>query len=109
MPEIEEMRALMQRRFDPSLTNELDATIEFDWGDDRLRFAVSSQTLTINNHQDGNLLPAPECTVFFGDFAVAKALVSGKANPITAFMQGQLRSDSHLLWVFHALAAFSRD
>ena len=52
--------------------------------------------------------PAPELTIYFRDLAQAMDIISGRGNPIEAFMQGDFRSSGHIVWVFQTLAAFSK-
>ena len=48
----------------------------------------------------------PDLTCLFSDSSTAVGIVTGKANPIDAFMAGEFSSDGYLTLVFTVLQAF---
>ena len=59
-------------------------------------------------YTDGLAVPDAELIIFFRDLKQAMDIISGRGNPIEAFMQGEFRSNGHIVWVFQTLAAFSK-
>lgn len=109
MIEIEKLTALLGQRFDPDAASELDAAIGLNWGTAELRVAVQDRVLSIfSSTPYAANAPSAECVIYFANFEVAYALLIGSANPIEAFMRGDLRSDGYLLWVFRVLGAFTK-
>ena len=49
----------------------------------------------------------PELIIYFRDIEDARGLISGKRDPVSAFMHGNLRANGHLIWVFQTMAALS--
>ena len=101
-----DVQRLLEARFNSDSTSDLDATIEFDWGQDQLRFGIHHAELTI--YDEPSTAPHPEFTLYFDDIDLAHGIFSGRTNPIEAFMKGEFRSDSNLIWVFHTMGAFSK-
>jgi len=96
----------LKSRFDASRAGELDATLEFNWPSGCCRVGVHDGAATF--YDDGGDPPEPELVIFFRDEAQAVEIVSGRGNPVDAFMRGEFRSNGYLVWVFQTLAAFSK-
>jgi putative sterol carrier protein len=104
-----ELHTLLRARFDGAHAGDLDATIEFNWGDGRTLVGIHHGEVTYYaDTADDAAAPGPELVIFFRDLKQAMDIISGQGNPIEAFMQGELRSNGHIVWVFQTLAAFSK-
>ena len=94
------MHDFLAKHFNPDHNTGLDACIHFDWGDGGIQFAVRESQLELDSNDP------VEMTLYFHSESLARELLSGKADPVNAFMQSQFRASGHLIWVFHAMAAF---
>ena len=94
------MNEFLTSCFNPDHGTGLDACIAFDWGKGSIRLAIREKQLDLDCDCE------PEMTVYFDNEQLARDLLSGKADPIKAFMQSQFRASGHLIWVFHTMAAF---
>jgi len=103
---MDELFSLLEARFDPAHAGDLDATIEFNWGEDCA--VVGIHHGVVDFYPDQENAPPPELIIYFRDLSQALRIISGQGNPIEAFMQGEFRSNGHIVWVFQTLAAFSR-
>ena len=101
-----EMHTLLRARFDSAHAGDLDATIEFNWNTGRALVGIHNGEVTC--YEDESSAPAPELIIYFRDVEQALEIVSGRGNPIEAFMRGEFRSNGHIVWVFQTLAAFSK-
>ena len=97
---------LLKKRFDPAHAGDLDATIEFNWPSGCCRVAIHSGEA---DYFEGTSSPVePELVIYFSDEHQAIDIMSGRGNPIKAFMRSEFRSNGHIVWVFQTLAAFSK-
>lgn len=101
-----DLYTLLKARFDGRHAGDLDATIEFNWN-------AGSALVGIHHGQAhyydvAEAAPDPELVIYFRDLPQAMDIISGRGNPIEAFMQGDFRSSGHIVWVFQTLAAFSK-
>jgi len=100
-----ELYTLLKARFDGAHAGDLDATIEFNWDSGSARVGIHHGQA---HYYEGEAAPAPELIIYFRDLTQAMDIISGRGNPIEAFMQGDFRSNGHIVWVFQTLAAFSK-
>jgi putative sterol carrier protein len=99
------LRALqnhLQDTFFPPAAEGLDAVLCLAIGDDKLIFEVSSAGLAFDEAER----LVPDATFFFEDVDIAWALLSGRADAFSAFMEGRFRADGHLMWAFSLMAMF---
>ena len=101
-----DLYTLLRARFDSAHTGDLDATIEFNWAVGRALIGIHNGEVTY--YDNVTQAPAPELVIYFRDFEQAFDILSGRGNPIDAFMRGEFRSNGHIVWVFQTLAAFSK-
>ena len=101
-----ELNTLLRARFDSAHAGDLDATIEFNWNTGRTLVGIHDAEAIY--YEDAASAPAPELIIYFRDITQAADILSGRGNPIEAFMQGEFRSNGHIVWVFQTLAAFSK-
>ena len=101
-----ELNTLLRARFDSTHAGDLDATIEFNWNTGRTLVGIHDAEAIY--YEDAASAPAPELIIYFRDITQAADILSGRGNPIEAFMQGEFRSNGHIVWVFQTLAAFSK-
>ncbi len=101
-----ELLHLLKNRFEPTRAGELDATLEFNWPQGKCRVSVHEGKATF--YEDADEAPAPELVLYFRDEAAAVDILSGRHNPVEAFMKGEFRSNGYLVWAFQTLAAFSK-
>ncbi len=97
---------LLKDRFEPKRAGELDATLEFNWLSGSCRIGVHDGEVTY--YGETNTAPEPELILYFRDEAQAADILSGRSNPVEAFMKGEFRSNGYLVWAFQTLSAFSR-
>lgn len=103
---MKDLYTLLKARFDGAHAGDLDATIEFNWNSGRALVGIHHGQAS---YYDGDAAPpAPELVIYFRDLTQAIDIISGRGNPIEAFMQGDFRSNGHIVWVFQTLAAFSK-
>ena len=100
------MLDVLRARFDPSRAGDLDATVEFNWGDGACRVGIHDAAARF--YEEETCAPTPDLIIYFRDAEQARAIVEGKADPVAAFMAGEFRSSGYLVWVFQTLAAFSK-
>ena len=94
------MQDFLAQRFNPNHNTGLDACIRVDWGDGGIQFAVRETQL------DLKCSDRPEMTLYFESESLARQLLSGESDLISAFMQNKFRASGHLIWVFHTMTAF---
>ena len=97
---------LLRARFDGNLAGDLDATIELNWASGKTLLGIHHGEACY--YAESDAAPAPELVIYFRDLAQAMDIISGRGNPIEAFMRGEFRSNGHIVWVFQTLAAFSK-
>jgi putative sterol carrier protein len=96
------LRAHLQSNFHPPAATGLDAVFRLRIDHEVLTFRVRDRRLEFD------LPPSVEAdaTFMFEDVDAARSLLSGKADPFDAFMQGRFRSDGYLMWAFALMAMF---
>lgn len=95
------MRSFLENQFCSEKSGELDARVRMQWADGQICFQIQDGAISFAKDND------PELTIYFKDSAEAMGLISGKVDPVNAFMQGNLRANGHLIWVFQTMAALS--
>ena len=100
---VQELASLLEANFDSNASIELDAHIEFQLGDESLLMLIRDKQLTLNAFDKTKQVP--EIILFFESAQLAYEIFSGTKEWVNAFMNGQLRSDSNLIWVFQIVGA----
>ena len=100
---VQELASLLETNFDSNASIELDAHIEFQLGDESLLMLIRDKQLTLNAFDKTKQVP--EIILFFESAQLAYEIFSGTKEWVNAFMNGQLRSDSNLIWVFQIVGA----
>ncbi len=100
-----DLYTLLKARFDGAHAGDLDATIEFNWRNGSACVGIHHGEAF---YYDDAEPPPAELIIYFRDLAQAVEIISGRGNPIEAFMRGDFRSNGHIVWVFQTLAAFSK-
>jgi putative sterol carrier protein len=95
----------LQQTFYPDAAAGLDAVLRLAIGDESLTFTVSSKTLQFD--ETGSTIP--DATFYFEDVDTAWALLSGRADAFSAFMEGRFRADGYLMWAFALMSMFQSD
>jgi len=103
-----EIYTLLEQRFDGAHAGDLDATVEFNWHNGHALVGIRDGQATFYQDLQQPNAPAPDLIIYFRDEQQTCDIISGQANPIDAFMQGDFRSNGHIVWVFQTLSAFSR-
>ena len=101
-----ELAALLEANFDKKASAELDARIEFRLGDESLLMLIQDEKLTLEGFNKSK--NPPEIVLFFESAQLAYDIFTGATEWVHAFMNGQLRSDSNLIWVFQIVGSFTR-
>ncbi len=99
------LRALqshLEETFHAPASGGLDAVLRLAIGDDALVFRVAEGALEFD--MAGSM--RPDATFYFEDVDIAWALLSGRADAFSAFMEGRFRADGHLMWAFALMAMF---
>jgi len=102
------LRALqnhLEKTFYPQAAGGLDAVLRLAIGDESLTFRIFAQQLQFD---DSGALQ-PDATFYFEDVDTAWALLSGRADAFSAFMEGRFRADGYLMWAFMLMAMFQSD
>lgn len=99
---LEELKPLLEQRFDPGAATGLDAV---------LRLVAGEQSLVLEVRHGALGFPDPETTTadavfMFDDVDTAWMLLTGRADAFEAFMAGRFRSDGHLMWAFTLMTMF---
>ena len=97
------MQSFLQESFAPDAAADLETDIELRFPNDSLFFDVRGGALTFPQ------ITTAELILYFESRDQAKRLFSGEEDMVEAFMQGQIRSNGHLIWVFKTFAAFSKN
>jgi putative sterol carrier protein len=98
---------LLKQNFQPNRTSELDVTVEFNWVKGACRVGIHNGHATFYDSVDN--APQAELILFFVSEQQACDIISGRGNPIEAFMRGEFRSNGYLVWAFQTLAAFAQN
>ena len=94
----------LQAAYHAPAAREFDAAV-------RLHLGSQPHVMLRVHHGDMKLYPAPtdeqaDFTLYFTDAEQALALLTGKADPVAAFMAHEFRADGYLILVFSVLALF---
>ena len=95
----------LQQTFYPDAAAGLDAVLRLAIGDDSLTFTVSAKTLQFDETGSAT----PDATFYFEDVDTAWALLSGRADAFSAFMEGRFRADGYRMWAFALMSMFQSD
>jgi len=91
---IEDIGDRLQCRFRRDAGADLTRTYQFQIaGEDHFHLCIVKGTLTI--HQGAHQTPC--VTMFFPDVETALGILEGSIDPMQAFLDGQIRSDGHLI------------
>lgn len=96
------VRSFLQDHFSAPISAGLNTSIEMRFTDHSIFCRVTDGELTFPHLDQAELvlyIPSPE---------LAQRLFSGEITMADAFLQGKLRSNGHLVQVFHVLAVFTR-
>ena len=97
----EDFRNTLAERFDGAAIRDQDLRIALAVGDWRpLGCSLSHGRLVFDD------ATTPEATFHFDSAGTALGLLCGSGDAMEAFMEGRLRSDGGLTWLFVLLAAF---
>ncbi len=96
------LRSQLKTTFYAPAAQGFDAVFQFTIGGDRLVFEVANGRLVF----DEKMARVPDATFFFADEDLARALLAGRADAFSAFMEGRFRADGYLMWAFALLAMF---
>jgi putative sterol carrier protein len=97
------MQSFLKESFAAEAAADLETDIELRFPNDSLFFDIRNGTLTFPE------IATAELILYFESQDQAKRLFSGEEDMVAAFMQGQIRSNGHLIWVFKTFAAFSKN
>ncbi len=94
----------LQAAYHAPAAQEFDAAVRLDLGN-------QTDVILRVHHGSLELQPAAEedhtdFTLYFTDAEQALALLTGKADPVAAFMAHEFRADGYLILVFSVLAMF---
>ena len=95
------MRSFLENQFCSEKSGDLDARVRMQWADGQICFQIRGGALSFDKDA------TPELIIYFRDIEDARGLISGKRDPVRAFMHGNLRANGHLVWVFQTMAALS--
>ena len=102
----QELATLLETNFDKKASAELDARIEFRLGDESLLMLIQDEKLTLEGFNKSKT--PSEIVLFFESAQLAYEIFTGATGWVQAFMKGQLKSDSNLVWVFQIVGSFTR-
>ena len=103
---IDKIVEYLKKNFDPAAADEIDARIELRLNEESVHFVIQDKALHITKTEESSL--NPEIILFFESANLAYEIFAGKTEMINAFMNGQFRSDSNLIWIFKILGAFRK-
>ena len=98
---IDKVIEYLTNSFDPAAAGEIDARIEIRMSEESIYFVIQDKKMRMGEQEK-----SPEITLFFESSDLAYEIFTGTTEMVDAFMNGQFKSDSNLIWVFHILAAF---
>ena len=96
----------LTNNFDPAAATEIDARIELRLNEESVQFVIQDKELHITKVEESPL--NPEIILFFESANLAYEIFTGTTEVVHAFMNGQFRSDSNLIWAFQILGAFRK-
>ena len=100
---IDKIVEYLTNSFDPAAAGEIDARIELRMSEESINFVIQDKKM-----QMGEQEKSPEITLFFESSDLAYEIFTGTTEMVDAFMNGQFKSDSNLIWVFQILGAFRK-
>ena len=100
---IDKVIEYLTNSFDPAAAGEIDARIEIRMSEGSIYFVIQDKKMRMGEQEK-----SPEITLFFESSDLAYEIFTGTTEMVDAFMNGQFKSDSNLIWVFHILAAFRK-
>ena len=103
---IDKIIEYLAKSFDPAAAGEIDARIELRISEESIHFVIQDKKLQMS--EQGKSPVSPEITLFFESSDLAYEIFTGTTEMVNAFMNGQFKSDSNLIWVFQILAAFRK-
>ena len=100
---IDKIVEYLTNSFDPAAAGDIDARIELRMREESIQFVIQDKTLQVGEQEK-----SPEITLFFESSDLAYEIFTGTTEMVNAFMNGQFKSDSNLIWVFQILGAFRK-
>ena len=100
---IDKIVEYLTNSFDPAAAGEIDARIEIRMSEESIYFVIQDKKMRMGEQEK-----SPEITLFFESSDLAYDIFTGTTEMVDAFMNGQFKSDSNLIWVFHILAVFRK-
>ena len=100
---IDKIVEYLTNSFDPAAAGEIDARIELRMSEESIHFVIQEKKMQMGKHHKN-----PEIILFFESSDLAYEIFTGTTDMVDAFLNGQFKSDSNLIWVFHILGAFRK-
>ena len=100
---IDKVIEYLTNSFDPAAAGEIDARIEIRMSEESIYFVIQDKKMRMGEQEK-----SPEITLFFESSDLAYEIFTGTTEMVDAFMNGQFKSDSNLIWVFQILGAFRK-
>ena len=101
MSEIENIKAIILRKFVSDKSRDLSCEVRIDWRTECVDFLLSHGNLEFTTtHQ------TPKIVIYFESFERVSKVLSGEIHHIDEFMQGKLRSNGYLIPVLQTLHCF---
>ena len=100
---IDKIIEYLTKSFDPAAAGEIDARIEIRMSEESIYFVIQDKKMRMGEQEK-----SPEITLFFESSDLAYDIFTGTTEMVDAFMNGQFKSDSNLIWVFQILGAFRK-
>ena len=100
---IDKIVEYLTNSFDPAAAGEIDARIELRMSEESIHFVIQEKKMQMGKHHK-----SPEIILFFESSDLAYEIFTGTTDMVDAFLNGQFKSDSNLIWVFHILGAFRK-
>ncbi len=97
------MQSFLQQNFAPEAAADLATDIELRFPDGSTFCDIRSGVLSFPQITNAELV------LYFESQAQAQRLFRGQEDVMEAFLQGHIRSNGHLIWVFKTFAAFSKN
>ena len=98
------LESALRDSFKSAVAAEFDAAIRIICADQPTIWMRIDHGHIVVEQSDGSR--AADLTLYFDNEASAVDLLTGKADPIRAFMAHEFRSDGYLVWVFTVLSMF---
>ena len=105
-PTIDKIIEYLTKSFDPAAAGEIDARRELRINEESIHCVIQDKKLQLIGQKESPV--SPEITLFFESSDLAYEIFTGTTEMVDAFMKGQFKSDSNLIWVFHILGAFRK-